>query len=300
MGAFYLANEYWFAVFQLVTAMLGMGATLTPKDFREIATEPFPVLSGVSLQLIVVPLLAFLMITLLNVSAGVAVGVALIAAVPGGSSSNIFTLFAKGNVALSISITAITTIICLVSTPLILELLVSPYLPETFVMPTLEIMQDISVNLLLPLAVGMVCLRFSPKLASWLSTWCIRASVLGLLMIFVGASLAGRLDAEAFGFNNILLVSGFVFLLMLAGWLIPRMLGIGRADASAIEMEVLVRNINLGVMLNVLLFPVVEGQDNTLGNMSLFALLLYGGVQLILAVLIVPFKRKKHAPELAA
>lgn len=300
MGAFYLANEYWFAVFQLVTAMLGMGATLTPKDFREIATEPFPVLSGVSLQLIVVPLLAFLMITLLNVSAGVAVGVALIAAVPGGSSSNIFTLFAKGNVALSISITAITTIICLVSTPLILELLVSPYLPETFVMPTLEIMQDISVNLLLPLAVGMVCLRFSPKLASWLSTWCIRASVLGLLMIFVGASLAGRLDAEAFGFNNILLVSGFVFLLMLAGWLIPRMLGIGRADASAIEMEVLVRNINLGVMLNVLLFPVVEGQDNTLGNMSLFALLLYGGVQLILAVLIVPFKRKKHASELAA
>lgn len=291
MGEFYIANEYWFAVFQLVTAMLGMGATLRLRDFREVLLEPIPVSVGCLIQLMAVPMLAYAAISLLGVPEGVAIGLALIAAVPGGSSSNMFTHFASGNVALSISITALTTLACLVATPIILGLMISDYLPETFQMPTVQIMREITFNLLLPLALGMYCLSRFPSLAATLARWCIRASMLGLLMIFVGASAAGRLDVDAFGTANMWRVGVFILAMIAIGWLLPRALGIGKADATAIEMEVIVRNINLGLMLKVSLFPTVAGAENELGDTVLFTLLLYGAVQLILGCVLVPVRR---------
>ena len=151
MGEFYIANEYWFSVFQLVTAMIGMGATLTLKDFRELLLEPKAVASGIGIQMMMVPLLAFATISLFGLAGGIAVGIALISAVPGGSTLNIFTHFAGGNIALSVAITAVTTLACLVSTPIVLELLISSYMPADFVMPKGQIMREIALTLLLPL-----------------------------------------------------------------------------------------------------------------------------------------------------
>ena len=165
MGTFYIQHEYWFSVFQLVTAMIGMGATLTPKDFRELLIEPKAVASGTLIQLIIVPLIALLFISLFGLTGGIAVGLALIVAVPGGSTSNIFTHFAKGNIALSVAITAVTTLACLFTTPFILDLLISRYMPDDFVMPKVQIMQEIALTLLLPLALGMLYLRFLPATA---------------------------------------------------------------------------------------------------------------------------------------
>ncbi len=296
MAEFYITHEYWFAVFQLVLAMLGMGATLKLSDFQEIILEPLSVFSGSFIQLIVIPCLAFLFILFVgkmtSVAAGVAVGVALIAAIPGGTSSNIFTHFAGGNVALSISITAITTLACLVTTPLILDLLISSYMPSDFVMPTLQIMKEITLNLLLPLIIGMVILRFLPALARHLSIWCIRGSVLGLIVIFVGASIAGRLDVEQFGWDNVALVLSFILVIVLVGWLAPAIARLPKKDCIAIEMEVVVRSVNLGIMLKVAIFPAVDSASEQLGNMVLFALLLYGAVQLLLGVALIPLRRK--------
>lgn len=291
MADFYITHEYWFAVFQLMLAMVGMGATLKLSDFREIVLEPLAVSIGTAIQLMLIPCLAYLFISWLNLAAGVAVGVALIAAIPGGTSSNIFTHFARGNVALSISITAITTLACLVTTPLILDLLISSYMPPDFVMPTAQIMKEITLNLLLPLIVGMVILHFSPRLAQPLSVWCIRGSVLGLLMIFIGATIAGRLDVDQFGLNNVALVLLFILLIVLAGWLAPKLVRLPKQDCTAIEMEVVVRSVNLGIMLKVSIFPAIDGASEQLGNMVLFSLLLYGAVQLLLGMVLIPLRR---------
>lgn len=105
--------------------MVGMGASLTPKDFRELLLELKAVASGTAIQLIIVPIIAYLFIQLFGLAGGIAVGLALIAAVPGGSISNIFTHFARGNIALSVAITVVTTLACLFTTPFILELLIS-------------------------------------------------------------------------------------------------------------------------------------------------------------------------------
>jgi BASS family bile acid:Na+ symporter len=292
VAEFYVQNEYWFAAVQLILAMLGMGATLTGKDFRDVVREPLAVSAGTLIQLMAVPVTAFLFLRFLGVGEGVAVGIALIAAIPGGTVSNIFTFFARGNSALSISITAITTLACLVTTPLILSLLISNYLPPDFTMPRGKIVSEIALTLLLPLALGMAYLYLYPRTAPVLSKWCIRGSLLVILLIVLGSVMAGRLDVNAFGLNNILLVVAFALALMGTGYLVPRVLRLSRPDVAAIEFEVIVRNVNLGVLLKASIFPAAVAETAALGDMVLFSLLLYGGLQLIFGGLLISFHRR--------
>lgn len=296
MGDFYIQNEYWFSVFQLVTAMVGMGAALTVKDFREVLLEPKSVATGMAIQLFIVPLIAFAFITLFGLTGGIAIGVALIAAVPGGSTSNIFTHFARGNIALSVAITAVTTLACLFTTPLILELLIKSDMPADFIMPKSQIMGEIALTLLLPLSLGMLVLRFFPRFASLFSIWCVRISMFGLLMIIVGAALSGRLDLKLFGIPNILLIALFILSMALISWLISwGLLRLPYPDATAVDMEVVVRNINLGLMLKALLFPAVLSQADSVGDTVLLSLLLYGGLQTFAAGILIVLRRRKVA-----
>lgn len=298
MGALYIQYEYYVAAFQLVMAMLGMGATLTTRDFFKVIGEPRSVTFGLIVQIVLVPLSAFVFLKALGVHGGVAIGIALIAAIPGGTTSNIFTFFARGNSALSISITGLTTIACLFTTPLILMLLISESLPADFTMPTGRIVTEIALTLLLPLGLGMLYLYLYPRAALIVSKWCIRASLFGIAMIVVGSASAGRLDLDAFGLDNVLLIFLFVVTLTAIGWSAPRLLRVPRADAVAIEFEVIVRNTNLGVLLKASLFPASASATAQLGDTVLFALLLYGGLQLLMApVLIRIYSRSAEKPQ---
>lgn len=298
MGAFYIQYEYWVAAFQLVMAMLGMGATLSARDFGDVLREPKAVLLGLAIQLLVVPLAAFLFLRGLGVNGGVAVGIALIAAIPGGTTSNIFTFFARGNSALSISITSLTTLACLVTTPLILTALISESLPTDFSMPTGQIVIEIALTLLLPLALGMLYLYLFPRPAAIVSKWCIRASLLGIALIVIGSASAGRLKLDVFGLDNVLLVALFTFALVATGWLAPRLFKLARAESTAIEFEVFVRNTNLGVLLKASLFPASAAATSQLGDTVLFTLLLYGGLQLLISPVLIRLHllQSRHLP----
>jgi BASS family bile acid:Na+ symporter len=295
VAEFYVQHEYWFAAVQLILAMLGMGATLTGKDFRDVVSEPLAVSAGTAIQLVAVPLTAFLFLKFLGVHDGVAVGIALIAAIPGGTVSNIFTFIARGNTALSISITAITTLACLVTTPLILSLLISDYLPQDFTMPKGQIISEIALTLLLPLFIGMLFLYMYPRSAPTLSKWSIRGSLLVILFIVLGSALAGRLDVEAFGYKNILLVALFAVALSVMAFLVPRVMRLSRPDSTAIEFEVIVRNVNLGVLLKASIFPAASAATAALGDMVLFSLLLYGGLQLFVGGFLIWIYRRPGA-----
>jgi BASS family bile acid:Na+ symporter len=299
MGAFYVEYEYWFAAFQLVMAMLGMGATLTARDFRDVVREPTAVSLGMVVQLLVVPLATLGFLYVLGVHGGVAVGIALIAAIPGGTTSNIFTYFARGNSALSISITGLTTLACLVTTPMILAALVSDHLPADFTMPTAQIVNEIAFTLLLPLALGMSYLYMYPRQAVAVSKWCIRASLLGIVLIVIGSMSAGRLNIDAFGMDNVLLVVCFTLALTATGWLAPRLFRLSRPDSIAIEFEVIVRNVNLGVLLKASLFPAAAVATGQLGDAVLFTLLLYGGLQLLIAAILIVFYRRRRLADRA-
>jgi len=293
MGTLYVQYEYWFAAFQLVMAMLGMGATLTARDFRDVVREPKSVTLGLIVQIVLVPLAAFVFLRALGVHGGVAVGIALIASIPGGTTSNIFTFFARGNSALSISITGLTTIACLVTTPLILAALISDSLPADFTMPTGKIVNEIGFTLLLPLALGMLYLYLYPRAAVSVSKWCIRASLLGIVLIVIGSISAGRLNLAVFGMNNVMLVVLFTLVLTVTGWIAPRLFRLARPDSTAIEFEVIVRNINLGVLLKASLFPAAAAATSDIGDAVLFTLLLYGALQLIVAPILITIYRPR-------
>jgi len=295
LSELYIQYEYWFAAFQLVLAMLGMGATLTTGDFKQVVIRPRAVTIGTLVQILLVPIIAFIFISLSGAIGGVAIGIALIAAIPGGTTSNIFTYMARGSVPLSISITGITTLACLITTPLILGLLITQYLPSDFAMPTGQIVTEIALTLLLPLIIGMAILKWMPDNAGFISKWSIRLSLLGILMIVIGSASAGRLDLSAFGNHNLLLVCLFIILLSVMSWIAGKLFSLGQADSTAIEMEVVVRNVNLGVLIKASMFPAVAGVDDSLGNIVLFTVLLYGALQMPLAAALIVKERRRIA-----
>lgn len=292
MGELYIRYEFWLAAVQLALAMFGMGATLTFEDFKDVLREPKAVLLGTAIQLMLVPLAAYVFIHALGVIGGVAVGIALIAAIPGGTTSNIFTFMSRGNSPLSISITGITTVACLITTPLILSALIADYLPASFAMPVAQVFRDIALILLLPLSLGMLYLQRYPLSAQAVSKWSIRISLLTIVLILVGSSSAGRLNSDAFGTDNALLVIAFTVVLVVLGRLAPSLLKLSRPDCVAIEMEAVVRNINLGVLIKASMFPIVVGGDNQMGDMVLFTILLYGGLQMAAAALLIVYNRR--------
>lgn len=296
MGDLYIRYEYWLAFWQLLLAMFGMGATLKPADFVAVVKVPKAVIVGLAAQIVLVPVLAFLFLQLFDLPPGVAVGLAIVAAIPGGTSSNIFTYFARGHVALSIAITAVTTIGCLLTVPFVLDLLIGPYVPDDFELPAGQIAQEILISLLIPLAAGMLLLKVAPKIAAPVSKWAVRISLLLIITIIVGALGAGRLDAEAMGLSNMLIIIGFIVVVLFAGLLIPKAFGLAGPDVAAIDMEMTIRNINLGVLIKASLFPAVAGVADPLGDLALFAILLYGGAMNFLALPMILFSRKRNPP----
>jgi BASS family bile acid:Na+ symporter len=280
----YIHYEYWFAAPPLGLAMLGMGATLRVRDFTAIARDPRGVLIGMALQLIAVPALAALFLTVFELDPGVAIGLALCAAIPGGTMSNVFTFLGRGHVALSIGLTGVTTIACLITTPIILRLLIAQHMPADFVMPAAQIAKEIALILLLPLVLGMLCLRLMPAIAPSLSRTCIRGSVFIILLILIGATGSGRVDLVRFGSYNLVIILLFMLLLASMSLLLPRLLKVNRPDTTAINIEVTVRNGNLGLLIKASLFPALVGVADPVGDNVLFTVLVYGGAALLVGV----------------
>ncbi len=293
MFDFYLQHEYWFAATQLILAMLGMGATLRPADFVRVFSTPRSFGIGIVMQILLVPLLAWLFVRQLGGGPGLAIGLAVCAAVPGGTVSNIFTYLSRGHIALSIALTAVATLACLVTTPLILQALIAEHLPADFRMPAGRIALEIALTLLLPLLLGMAGLRLFPRQAPLLSRLCIRGSLLCIALIVIGALGAGRLDLESFGTANVGRVAAFIGCLALLSLWLPRWLGSPAQDVSAINIEITVRNTNLGVLLKASLFPAAVGVADPLGDQVLFTVLLYGGLMLLLSALLIPWHRRR-------
>ena len=111
----------------LALIMFGMGLSLTKQDFLELGKEPKPVAVGLFGQLLVLPMLAYGIAIFFELSEHLAVGIMILAACPGGTSSNILSQLARANLALSVSLTAFTTLICVVTTPLIIRFAIEQF-----------------------------------------------------------------------------------------------------------------------------------------------------------------------------
>ncbi len=141
--------------------MFGMGLTLKPNDFRILFSHPKDVLIGTVAQFLIMPLLAFLLVKAFSLTPELAVGVILVGTCPGGTSSNVMTYLAKGDVALSVGITSASTILAPVMTPLLTYV----YAGKTVDVNMLSMFLSIIQVVLLPIAIGFAVNRFFSRFA---------------------------------------------------------------------------------------------------------------------------------------
>jgi BASS family bile acid:Na+ symporter len=282
----YASYEYPVASLQLIFAMFGMGALLTPQDFFLEVKKPRGLVVGLSFQWILVPIIAYALGFLLPIPAGIAVGLIFVAAVPGGTLSNILTLYGRGNIALSITLTSITTVAALITTPLLLELFIAKeFLPPDFNMPVALIARDIFGTLIVPLLLGMlVKSRMKTYYAAQCSKWVIRLSLLLILVLVVGSSGSGRLTPQAYGFMGILALVIFALAIQISTLLVSRVLGLAKRDGLAITVEATFRNISLAIAVKATVFPARPGVLDPIGDGVLFVALLYGAVSMFLTL----------------
>lgn len=290
MGELYVRYEYYLAALQLAFAMFGMGAMQSFRDFQDVAREPRAVAVGTGIQLLAVPLVAAAYIATFDLPVGIVVAVALLASIPGGTISNVLTFLSQGNAPLSISITGVTTVACLVTTPLILDLLVGEHVGPDFRMPAGQIAFDITCFLLSPLICGMLVNRLRPRTALRLARPAIRISVSIIALMVVGAAMAGRMDREILGPANLAWMFGFFCAIAAVGALLPHLFRLERSDRIAIEIEVMVRNINLAVMIAATL--VAAGRP--WAELALMAAFLYGGYQTLIGLSLVGWRHYKR------
>ncbi|GAA1478209.1 bile acid:sodium symporter family protein [Nocardioides aestuarii] len=142
--------------------MFGMGLTLTLPDFKLVATRPLPVLLGVLAQYAVMPLLGLGIAFALQLPADLAAGVILVGCAPGGTSSNVVTYLAKGDTALSVAMTSVSTLLAPLLTPVLTLWLAGQYLPVDGAGMALSILQIV----LLPVAAGLLVRLFLPRLVT--------------------------------------------------------------------------------------------------------------------------------------
>jgi bile acid transporter len=245
------AHDQILLALMIFIIMLGMGASLTMDDFRAVARSPRGVLIGFMSQFGLMPLIAFGLATFLNFHPAFAISLILIGCLPGGTTSNMFTYFARGSVALSISMTTASTLLALVMMPILLQLYTGDFTTRItasmngtdseFVIPTANIISSL-VLVLVPVILGMLLRRKWPV---WAKTAEDTAGFVGILVIvyllftafFRHGGLFLRTPVEIYIGAVGLGLAGFFF-----GYWMSRLLGMYPIFQRAISLETGIQN----------------------------------------------------------
>ena len=229
----------------LTVVMLCMGLTLTPRDFVAVGRYRFAFLAGMVLQFTVMPLMALLIATAFRLGPDLAVGLVLVGSVAGGTASNVMTFLARGNVALSVAMTATSTLAGVVMTPLLLSLLVG----TTVEVPAADMLASLFRIVLLPVVLGVVINalagEFVRKLLPALAPLAVLA-ILVIIAIVVGLN-AGRLREVALAVVIATLLHNVSGLLL--GYGAAKLLRFEPAICRTIALEVGMQNSGLATAL---------------------------------------------------
>jgi bile acid:Na+ symporter, BASS family len=235
--------------------MLGLGLGLTVEDFRRVARYPRAVLTGLTLQVLVLPWAAFALALAFGLPPALAVGLMLLAASPGGATANIYSHLARGDVALNITLTAINSLLCLLTLPIILNLALEYFLGAgQYVPPPVRKVVEVALIIVLPVALGMAIRAFAPQVALRAEKPVRLLSVLVLVLLIV-AAVAQSLDVLLSYFALVgLACLLFNLASMGVGYAAPLALKLPRRQAIAISMEIGIHNGTLAIFiaLNVL------------------------------------------------
>lgn len=225
--------------------MFGMGMTMTLADFKSVLQSPKAVLIGVFAQFVVMPGLAFLLCHLFQLPAEIAIGVILVGCCPGGTASNVITYMAKGNTALSVACTSVSTLLAPILTPAIFYLLASQWLEINALSMLVSILQIVLFPILLGLIVRAI---FKAKVnASILVMPLISVvAIVTIVAAIIAGSKAQILESGLMILGIVALHNGMGYLL---GYWASRIFKLQEIDCRAVSIEVGMQNSGLGVAL---------------------------------------------------
>ena len=225
--------------------MFGMGITLTFNDFSEVVKHPKSVIVGVVGQFVIMPAIAFALAKLFTLPTDLAIGVILVGACPGGTSSNVMTYLAKGNTALSVACTTISTLLAPLLTPVIFYVLASQWID----IDASAMFASVLKMVLFPIFLGLVIRALFKKQMVQISQTMPLVSVIAIVLI-LAAVVAGSKDKII---DSGLLIFGVVVLHnclgYLVGFLAAKALSLNNYDSKAIAIEVGMQNSGLGAAL---------------------------------------------------
>jgi predicted Na+-dependent transporter len=244
-------------ILMLFFVMVGMGLTLTLKDFAVVLAKPRGVIVGEVLQFGFMPFLAMCIGYLLGFYKEypfIFVGMVLITAIPGGVTSNLMTYYAKGDLALSISLTSLSTVLSLVFTPLLLALYCTG-IPDVSI-PVDTVIKTIMVLVIVPLALGMCVRSMRPKFAQRSTPFFSALGIVALLALIIAGVLSNLhafADTERYGLKFYTSIFILTSLGMIVGVVISKLVGINNFQTRAISLETGLRNSVLAMTIALLI-----------------------------------------------
>ena len=270
----------------MFTLMFAMGLTLTLADFKRVIRLPKAIIVGLLINLVILPVVGLGLAYGFELSAMLAVGLVAVAACPGGTTSNVIVHMGKGDTALSISLTAIATLITLFTLPLWVNFTLTQFADQATVieMPVLKTAAQLALITLLPVALGMTARRHKPE---WIKAEPVlsKVSTIAMIAAILGAGIADSSnllqEASTIVVPAILLLTAAVAI----GLSLPKSLGINTRDSVTIAVESSLKNIMLSFFIATNILKVAE---------AAYASVIIGMVMMPVAVVIMVIYRQTH------
>ena len=235
----------------LFLIMMGMGLTLVTNDFKRVLKYPKAVGIGLTNQLILLPIIGFALANIMPLRPEYAVGVMLLVLCPGGTTSNLFTYLAKGDVALSVTMTAIASVITVFTIPIVLSFSLIYFMGSgsEFELPVVKTVLTLVVLTIVPISIGMLIKRYAPKVADRSQVYVSRFGVIFLtfLVLFLGY-VQRDIIVDAF------IATGPVSVLlnvstMALGYYSSKWFGLNLAQRTSVTLEVGLQNSTLSIFM---------------------------------------------------
>ena len=240
----------------LAFIMFALGLGLTGKDFLRVAKQPRDFFVGAFSQIILLPIIAFILVKIWPIAPELAIGVMIIAAAPGGVTSNLLTSFAKGDVALSISLTAIVSLLCVITIPFIvltsITLLTDSSITQDISL--ISMARDMFLIVTVPVILGMLFRRFASGIAVTFEPMAKKISTVLFVLVLLGAIAAERENVVSYFAQAGLITLVLNVVMMVVAYFVAQSLASGTEQKKCITIECGLQNGTLAIFVATSIF----------------------------------------------
>ena len=240
----------------LAFIMFALGLGLTGADFLRVFKKPKDFFVGALSQIILLPIIAFILVKLWPISPELAIGVMIIAAAPGGVTSNILTSFAKGDVALSISLTAVISLLSVITVPFViatsLGLLGSENVSQNVSLASMAVSMFLIVTV--PVIIGILFRKFLSNAAIKFEPLAKKISIVLFVIVLLGAILAEKDNVVSYFADAGLITLALNVIMMIVAFYVAQLLATGNAQKKCIAIECGLQNGTLAIFVGTTLF----------------------------------------------